>query len=46
MQRIEVVASNGHEIPSFLKFNPVNRSLYGQGNETGSFRVDFQFTDD
>lgn len=34
---------NGAKIPSFLSFNPVNRTLYGKANETGSFRVDFMY---
>jgi hypothetical protein len=46
MPKIEILAINGWELPSFLKYNPVNRTLYGFCNETGVFRVDFQFTDD
>jgi hypothetical protein len=46
MPIMEILPVNGNRLPSFLKFNPVNRTLFGKANETGSFRVDFMFSDD
>ena len=46
MPIMEILPVNGNKLPSFLKFNQVNRTLYGKANESGSFRVEFMFSDD
>jgi ABC-type lipoprotein release transport system permease subunit len=40
MPQLEILPVNGAKFPSFLKFNPTNRTIFGKANETGSFVVD------
>lgn len=46
MPQLEILPVNGAKFPSFLKFNPTNRTIFGKANETGSFVVDFLYQDD
>lgn len=46
MPQLEILPVNGAKFPSFLKFNPTNRTIFGKANETGSFVVDFVYQDD
>jgi hypothetical protein len=46
MPKLEILPVYGANFPSFLKFNPTNRTMFGKANETGSFMVDFVYQDD
>jgi hypothetical protein len=44
--KLDILGPNGDQIASFIQFNSLNRSIYGYANQSGSFRVDFVYSDD
>jgi hypothetical protein len=46
MPKLEIIPVNGAKFPTFLKFNPTNRTIFGKANETGSFSFDIVYQDD
>lgn len=44
----KIAASGGNKqpLPSWLQYNPQNRTVFGYASTVGAFNIDFTFTDD
>ena len=43
---LSITGGNGVELPSWVQFNHDNRTVFGQGLDSGIYRVDFTYMDD